>query len=662
MDYRIWRWNINTWLMLQNSFVVNHQTPSVTMYGKAVVTLLFFIIWEISAEANRPYQYNELKTELGLYFEEIAEIRFYHEEWKLATYINLTGYQEEYRNLQRMVSSVKKLCSEVKADNRTLYLNDIFNVTEGCGPIVDEMDIIMTEIEEYDSSWFYNGKIIVSRKKRGLLNIIGEVSKSLFGTLSESDSEEYMREFENLEKKGILRDQIIKKQTTIIQSSVNLLQSTTAQLEEKNRQLKFQIDNIRRRVDDLAISTVYIGSIAAKASVQDMISFLTLLIISFQTKQKQFLQAIAIGEKGANNPILIPPQLFMEELDKIRTAIVARDLDLPLEVRRDSITTFYQLASPQVRIVNNQLIISFSIPLVAMTSFNIYKVTSVPNRIQGNYFNFVIPTHEYIAVDKYKNHYVTMSHDEMDNCHHIGGSRLVCKQISPIMTSHNTEFCEVKVLRDEDNLAHCNVRISNLTSEIWIKLRQPNTWIYTLPKLETIHISCGKEVFNQKVVGTGTLSISAGCEIKTNYILIKGFRTSETIVYRNFIPSVKNAFNFNKTVQEFLKMDKFSMKNVVQPNVVNFGQQEKLQAISMSLDEIKTMEDSLMHSYSPKQVRNRMGWLSLIIFFITIMVVLVIGKYTFRKTKKIHHVYRTKRREQQVGLEIRDLEDQINPR
>lgn len=133
----------------------------------------------------------------------------------------------------------------------------------------------------------------------------------------------------------------------------------------------------------------------------------------------------------------------MEELSKIRTDFIARDLDLPLEVNRDSITTFNQLASPQVRIVENQLIISFSIPLVTMVDYNIYKVTSVPSRIQDNYFNFVVPTHEFIALDKYKNQYVTMSHDEMDNCHHIGGSKFVCKQISPIMTCHNTEFCEI---------------------------------------------------------------------------------------------------------------------------------------------------------------------------------------------------------------------------
>lgn len=621
------------------------------------VLILSFLSNGTSAELNKPYQYRDLKSDLGVYFEEIAEIRFYHEEWKLVTYINLTCYEEEYTNLQQMVNTVKNLCMQLKTNNAIKNQTEIFNVTEGCGPIIEEIDIIMLEIAEYNSRWFYIKKTINSRKKRGLINIIGEVSKALFGTLSESDSKEYLKEFEILHNKGELRDQIIKKQTTLIQSSVNLIQATTEQLEEKNRQLESQLNSIKYHVEQMAKETFIIyDTMAAKTKIQDMVAFITLLIISFQNKQKQFLQAIAIGEKGANNPILIPPQMFMEELNKIRSAIIARDLDLPLEVNRDSITTFYQLASPQVRIINNQLIISFSIPLVTMTDFNIYKITSVPNRIQGNYFNFVVPTYEYVALDKYKNNYITMSYDEMDNCYHIGGLKLVCKQTSPIMTSHNTEFCELKLLRNEGDLSDCNIRISNLTSEIWIKLRQPNTWIYTLPKKETVHISCGNDVFNQQVIGTGILSIEMGCEIKTEHILIKGFRTSETIVYKKIIPSVKNAFNFNNTVSQFLNVEKFSMKNVIYPNIVNFGQKEKLQAISMGLNEIKAMEESLQFTYSPTEVRNRMIWLSILILVIAVTVSTMVGRFTFRKTKNIRRVRKLKQLNHQIEVGLINME------
>lgn len=60
-------------------------------------------------------------------------------------------------------------------------------------------------------------------------------------------------------------------------------------------------------------------AIAAKNNLQEIISFITLLIISFQTKQRQFLQAVAIGEKGAN--FLLPMHEYVA-MDKYKCQYV----------------------------------------------------------------------------------------------------------------------------------------------------------------------------------------------------------------------------------------------------------------------------------------------------------------------------------------------------
>lgn len=46
-----------------------------------------------------------------------------------------------------------------------MRFEDVFTTTEGCGPTIIEIMTIMTEIEEYDSRWFYNANIGDSRKK-----------------------------------------------------------------------------------------------------------------------------------------------------------------------------------------------------------------------------------------------------------------------------------------------------------------------------------------------------------------------------------------------------------------------------------------------------------------------------------------------------------------
>lgn len=188
------------------------------------------------------------------------------------------------------------------------------------------------------------------------------------------------------------------------------------------------------------------------------------------------------------------------------------------------------------------------------------------------------------------------------------------------MTGHNTKFCEIKLLKNEEDTTGCNIRITNITGEVWIKLRQSNTWIYTLPQEESVHVSCGPEVFDQKVKGTGILAISPECEINTNHILIKGFRVSDSIIYRNIIPSVKLNIDMNETVRGFLETDKFKLTEIVHPSIINFGQTNKLQDISMGLNEIRELQDELKNSYTPPTIKQHLNLFTITTIIFTLIV------------------------------------------
>lgn len=81
-----------------------------------------------------------------------------------------------------------------------------------------------------------------------------------------------------------------------------------------------------------------------KTQVQDMTSYVILLISNFKSRQRQILETITIGQKSPNSPALIPPQMFLSELVHIRGEINSRDLDLPLEPKTESLTMFYSIS------------------------------------------------------------------------------------------------------------------------------------------------------------------------------------------------------------------------------------------------------------------------------------------------------------------------------
>lgn len=80
-----------------------------------------------------------------------------------------------------------------------------------------------------------------------------------------------------------------------------------------------------------------------KSQSQDMMSFVLMLMQSYQTKQRNFLEALSLATKGGNSPIIIPPEVIMNELAKIRHAMAGKKVDLPIPLSKDNLAHYYQL-------------------------------------------------------------------------------------------------------------------------------------------------------------------------------------------------------------------------------------------------------------------------------------------------------------------------------
>lgn len=361
------------------------------------------------------FEVREINSQAGLYFEEIGKMRLFHEDWRLVTYLNLTVYQEEYDHIKSMVDHMARACNELISDPIKAE-----NIDVSCGPVFQQIKSMVAQMDEYNVKWFIGS----DRQKRALQNIVGSVSKALFGTLDETDARVYFDEFVRIKSENKIRDRIQKEHTSLIQSLTNLLQESEENTQNQIKILTDKITEIHLALEMIRVNFVQTWILKVKTKIQDMTSFVILLIMEYQNKQKLFLEAISVGQKSPNSPTLIPPQMFLEELDKIRREVNTRDLDFPLVPRTDTLATFYLISTPEARIINNQLIISFTLPLVTTVDYLLYKVTSLPNRIQENLFGYVVPTHEFVALDSFKEKYMAIDADELDNCHHLGNRRL----------------------------------------------------------------------------------------------------------------------------------------------------------------------------------------------------------------------------------------------
>lgn len=499
-----------------------------------------------------------------------------------------------------------------------------------------QLNILLHEIQEYNVDHFHSSH---QRNKRGLLNVVGEIAKNLFGTLSETDSENFLTKFQTIYKENQLRDEITNKQTTLIQSSLNLIAESRNDSETRDKQLQSQILTINNTLHKFQQNTYnFAYTHIIKSQTQDMMTFIILLLISFQAKQKHFLEALSLGTKGANSPIIIPPEVFFKELSLIRTALSGQGIDLPISLTKDTLSLFYQITSPRSRLIHNQLIISLTIPLTDMEEYNLFKVTSFPHRLPNNLYHFIIPQHEYVAISRYRQKYISFTNQELANCHTIylttNQSLLTCMQLTPVMDiTVDRDNCEITLLTKDSK--NCNIRIANISSEIWLKLRQSNSWIYVLPSTQMVHIGCkGQPVYNNLLSGTGILTIHEDCNIKTDKILIQAFKIYQKEVFKEIQPYGRVDVDIKSIMTELTYPTKAQIKIIDAPSVITFGQNDKLKEASTSLKELTQMEDALKHKYTPSSLRQGITTITTLIIIIIIIILIIIARAVIKKIRR----------------------------
>lgn len=528
------------------------------------------------------------------------------------------------------------------ADNVTTPWKGYYNLAINCGSLHNQIVILTQEIKEYNMEHFRDKQL---RKKRGLLNIIGELSRDLFGTLSQEDANDYIEQFKKLEHNGLLRDQLIHKQTTLIQSNLNLIRDTQRLAMQSDSRLYAYITDVKSAIDILR-SDIYNMQFAfvLKSQSQDLMSFVLMLLHSYQSKQRQILQALSLATRGGNSPIIIPPELFMNELIKIRNAMAGNNVDLPIPLNKDNIAHYYQLASPQSRLVDNQLIITFTIPLTSTKEYRLFKATSFPNQMPNGLFHFIIPHHEYLAIDQYRQTYIAFTNQELTSCNTVQLSPtrtiLICMLLTPIQDIRaDRDDCEITLLTKDSISNNCNIRITNITSQAWIKLRQLNTWIYVIPNKEMIYIGCptlgqtGSEIL---LSGTGLLTIAEDCEIKTQNILIQAFKTYRHEVLMEAIPYGHLNIDIKNVISSLSHIKPHNIKQLNSPSVISFGQNDKLQEASVSLQELIQLEEEITQQYSPLALRRGINSITTMVIIIIIIILIIIARLVYKRHYKIH--------------------------
>lgn len=576
---------------------------------------------DIQESLNLDFRQHDINISSGLLFEEIANIQLYHSEWAFVTYVNLTNLTVESENLERTVEKIQLLCNSIKNEL------DLPIPTAYCEHAMPELYFLLDDIKEYSLKWFTthesetrhpNTFRYLKRKKR---NILSNISKRLFSSMSDDEAALYSAQINELRATNDEYFLLAKNQTTLFQEALKVLNNSMQSQSIQHLALQKQFEDIEYLLNNASASEMLTGKL------NELMHYTTILANKLWEKQRHFYEMITTKSKSFQ---LIPPKIFLNELLRVETLIRLQGLRLPLPLTVENLSKFYQITTAEGRIVENNLVVRFSVPLVQTRQYTLFKVISAPHRNESDStFKFIVPRHEYIAIDKTNETFITLKRDELKSCHQIDRTNLVCKQTFPILNANNSRTCEINVLRNLNRSMDCDYRVKNLTEEIWVTLQQPNTYLYTLPKAELVSIDCPHAQTKLNLEGTGVITLTSKCRIKTDRVEFVAYQTIKSEFARK--PSLQPKYNISVSGEIDKAKHVKSLSNPNLPNYFDENDPKRITDIHDELDElhpqVRIIKASVMNPIHDGAINS----IVLIIIAIAVIVVFVLIAVVFFK-------------------------------
>jgi hypothetical protein len=155
------------------------------------------------------YKLEKYDQSPGIYYENKGHVNLYNTEWQVVVYVDLKGINSQSQEIEQYIKHINKLCQEIAVQNWT----DCYHFPEITKDKL--MQIRRTEKLVIDITDNKVGKI---RRKRGVFNFVGEISKVLFGTMDNEDATYYYQQIKHFEENSEDMTKLLKQQLFVVKS------------------------------------------------------------------------------------------------------------------------------------------------------------------------------------------------------------------------------------------------------------------------------------------------------------------------------------------------------------------------------------------------------------------------------------------------------------
>jgi len=464
------------------------------------------------------------------------------DEWKLVHYTDLTTLINEFYknvyNFKRLKNIIKD--SNISTINYNSYVSLLeFQIEQNTRRF---SQILKKEFKKNIS----NDKVI--RNKRGLIDGLGTLVKTLTGNLDAKDGQRIDSHLLKLESNEKQMKDLIQQQIKVTSSLNKYVNETMLKVLSNNEIIANRI----AKFEDL-LNNVNLSEFSHVLKIQNLCTQLIEANNLIEMILGEIQTAITFAQRNVLHPSVIDNKLLFVELKEI-----AKHLEyyrLPFPIQSNFVSIYEKIIEVQAYVSENRIVYILNIPVVEYQSYKHYHLYSLPTAANNSsYFTAIVPSKKFVHVNEFQ--YVLTN----EPCERIVNDQYLCKH-KDILKVSNDNPCEVNLLLGNYNFENCKM-INMQVSDVKIQKLENNMWLVVTVQPIAMAYQCNQTESNVMLKGNIVLSLEKFCEARIGKHNLKTLQRNVNIIKSvMYIPTL-NVDKFLNNVHDVKYLKPLKLSNV----------------------------------------------------------------------------------------------------
>ena len=546
---------------------------------------------------------------VGLYYHQEEYLKVSNDKWTLLVYKDMLNLKQ---NLDHNDNILKSLINSVSFSTEPRGKLFYSNVQTHISLLNQLSESLQLKYEDLFAD--------TKRYKRGILNGVGTIWKSITGNLDASDGEFYTECINKLLNDDHQLENLMKNQisvtTSVIKNFNDTIQKFRIDEETFNRDIKI-IENAILNISDT------IGFIESKLKVIEICENLMENYMYLENELNDILNAITFARLKIIHSAIITPKDLVLSLQQISQGLHKNNLPFPASSTK--IAQYLDIIELQAFQTESKIVFILKIPLVQPEAYSIYKLYPIPildNRT--GLFHVLSISEKYIAKDDDSLMFIPLSN--LNNCKLLNPRVKLCSNLVPYPIDTDA-ICEAQILKNPVLLPKTCKSSLVLAKNYNIQELEDNTWLILISDPLTVTIKCQNQEANTEIIyKTSILQLTINCNAYVGNTKIQP-KLNQGSEFISTFHTISVPYDCCQHLPENVK-DKLKL----QPLKLNNFNTENLDIAKHKLEQYSRDLDNLTNE---PFVRKHISWFT---YFIIVLVITLILLYIFCKCRNRRNV------------------------